>query len=78
MSFATNQSGLLFEKDLGEDTAILASAIERFDPDKSWTPVRDRLPCGDPASRCAGAHGSSLPAAVVARVALPPIRVPKL
>ena len=39
MTFLVNQRGLVFEKDLGEDTANLAAALETYDPDKTWTPV---------------------------------------
>jgi len=39
MTFVIDQSGMLFQKDLGGETAAKAQAISRFDPDKSWTPV---------------------------------------
>jgi len=39
MTFVIDQSGMLFQKDLGEQTPAKAQAISRFDPDKSWTPV---------------------------------------
>jgi hypothetical protein len=35
-TFLVNQAGIVYEKDLGTDTEAIASAIERFDPDKSW------------------------------------------
>lgn len=41
MSFQVSQLGILFEKDLGEDTAALAAAIQAYDPDSSWRPVID-------------------------------------
>jgi hypothetical protein len=41
MSFLVNQSGILFQKDLGEDTAALAADITTYDPDRSWQPVAD-------------------------------------
>jgi len=41
MSFLVNQSGILFQKDLGKDTASLAAAITEYDPDRSWQPVAD-------------------------------------
>ncbi len=37
MTFMVNQQGVLYEKDLGADTASLAAAITKFDPDKSWS-----------------------------------------
>jgi len=39
MSFIVNQGGLLYEKDLGEKTAAMASTMTTFNPDKSWKPV---------------------------------------
>ncbi|MBL0716226.1 MAG: DUF2950 domain-containing protein [Desulfosarcina sp.] len=36
MTFMVNQQGVLYEKDLGQETASLAAAITIFDPDKSW------------------------------------------
>jgi hypothetical protein len=37
MSFMVNQSGIVFEKNLGPDTAKLAAQIMQFDPDLSWS-----------------------------------------
>ncbi|HZZ09850.1 MAG TPA: DUF2950 domain-containing protein [Paraburkholderia sp.] len=39
MSFVVNQSGEVYEKNLGPRTARTAAAIHSFDPDASWTPV---------------------------------------
>ena len=36
MTFIVNQEGLIYEKDLGEDTAAAAMAMTEFDPDDSW------------------------------------------
>jgi len=36
MTFSINQEGEIYEKDLGEDTGIAASAITVFDPDDTW------------------------------------------
>jgi hypothetical protein len=36
MSFIVNQEGVIYEKDLGEETAEVAAAMTRFDPDPSW------------------------------------------
>lgn len=36
MTFVVNQDGLVYEKDLGADTARLAPAIAAFDPDLGW------------------------------------------
>jgi hypothetical protein len=43
MTFMTNHRGLVFEKDLGAETAQLAAAIDRYDPDSSWAPTEDSL-----------------------------------
>lgn len=36
MTFIVNQEGVIFEKDLGEETADKALAMTDFDPDESW------------------------------------------
>ena len=36
MTFMVNHDGVVFSKDLGPDTAKVASAIAVFDPDSSW------------------------------------------
>lgn len=36
MTFIVNQEGVIYEKDLGEDTALVAAAMSAFDPDKTW------------------------------------------
>jgi hypothetical protein len=41
MTFMINQQGIVFEKDLGDETGTLAAAITVYDPDKSWEPVTD-------------------------------------
>jgi len=39
MTFIVNADGVVFQKDLGEDTATLAEGIKSFDPDSSWTAI---------------------------------------
>jgi hypothetical protein len=39
MTFEISHDGLVFQKDLGKDTATAVTHIERFDPDSSWTEV---------------------------------------
>jgi hypothetical protein len=39
MTFIVNQNGVVFQKDLGQDTAKLASAISEYNPDNTWDPV---------------------------------------
>lgn len=43
MTFMTNQRGLVYQKDLGPETAEQAAAIESFNPDSSWAPTEDSL-----------------------------------
>jgi hypothetical protein len=38
-TFMVSHDGVVYQKDLGPKTAELAPAIERFNPDKTWTPV---------------------------------------
>jgi hypothetical protein len=40
-TFEVNDVGAVFQRDLGADTAASAAAINVFDPDKNWAPVRD-------------------------------------
>ncbi len=40
-TFMVSHDGVVYQKDLGPQTAELASAIDRFNPDKSWSPVLD-------------------------------------
>jgi hypothetical protein len=39
MTFITNQDGLLLQKDLGANTAQVASAMTTYDPDTGWDPI---------------------------------------
>ena len=39
MTFMVGQDGVVYQKDLGEDTAVQAPRLAEFDPDKSWTAV---------------------------------------
>jgi len=41
MTFVVSHRGIVYQKDLGEDTEKLAKAIVAFDPDSSWTPTPD-------------------------------------
>jgi len=40
MTFIVNHHGVVFEKDLGPDTATAAGAIKAYDPDGTWKPAR--------------------------------------
>ena len=37
MTFIVNHDGVVYQKDLGPDTSAIASKMELFDPDQSWT-----------------------------------------
>jgi len=41
-TFMVSHDGVVYQKDLGPKTAELAAAIDRFNPDKSWTPVLEQ------------------------------------
>jgi hypothetical protein len=36
MTFIVNQDGVVYQKDLGTQTGVLAKAMTKFNPDKSW------------------------------------------
>ena len=39
MTFIVNQSGIIYQKDLGRDTQSIASAMTEYNPDDTWDPV---------------------------------------
>jgi hypothetical protein len=39
-TYIVNQTGVVYEKDLGSQTATAAAAIQSFDPDASWKKMR--------------------------------------
>jgi hypothetical protein len=41
-TFIVNQDGVVYEKDLGSQTATLASVLTKFNPDKTWEESRDQ------------------------------------
>jgi hypothetical protein len=41
MTFVVNRQGLVFQQDLGPETAKLVAAMRSYDPDPSWSPVVD-------------------------------------
>ena len=43
MTFMVSQDGVVYQKDLGPNTLEIAKKIDRFNPDKSWSPVFDEL-----------------------------------
>ncbi len=40
MTFLVNKQGIVFQKDLGAQTAEIAQAMTAYDPDASWAPTR--------------------------------------
>lgn len=41
MTFMINQDGVLLQKDLGQMTTQTATAMSPFDPDSSWSTVKE-------------------------------------
>jgi len=41
MTLVVNSNGMVYEKDLGEKTAELATKISAYDPDDSWKPAEE-------------------------------------
>jgi hypothetical protein len=41
MTFLVNNDGVVYQKDLGADTAKIAPAMDSFDPDKTWEVTND-------------------------------------
>jgi hypothetical protein len=40
-TFMVSQDGVVYEKDLGPKTLEIFQSIDRFNPDKTWTPVKE-------------------------------------
>jgi hypothetical protein len=54
-TFIVNQDGIVYQEDLGPQTAALAKATARYNPDASWrqVPPADPAGCREPQrSRC--------------------------
>ena len=41
MTFIVNQNGRVYQKDFGEKTEVGAAAIQDYNPDSSWTEVKE-------------------------------------
>ena len=41
MTFMVSQDGIVYQKDLGKDTATQAPRLAEYNPDESWTAVRE-------------------------------------
>lgn len=44
MTFMVNQQGVVYQKDLGDDTEISARAMQSFDPGAGWEPIATDAP----------------------------------
>jgi hypothetical protein len=42
MTFMVSNDGVVYQKDLGPNTTDVAKSITRFNPDKTWTPVKEQ------------------------------------
>ena len=40
-SFIVSQDGVVYEKDLGPKSLEIFQSMDRFNPDTSWTPVKE-------------------------------------
>jgi hypothetical protein len=43
-TFMVSHDGLVYQKDLGPETLAIFQSIDRFNPDKTWSPVVERAP----------------------------------
>ncbi len=41
MTFVVNQEGVVYQKDLGRNTAKVAAAVKQYDPDRTWKKVEE-------------------------------------
>jgi len=41
MTFIVNQQGKVYQKNLGPDTLKMEQAVDTYDPDKTWTPIKE-------------------------------------
>jgi hypothetical protein len=41
MTFIVNQQGKVYQKNLGPDTMKIAREMKSYDPDETWTPVKE-------------------------------------
>jgi hypothetical protein len=48
MTFIVNQGGVVYQKDLGKQTSVVAKAMTKFDPDKTWDAVPDDTEGSEP------------------------------
>jgi hypothetical protein len=41
MTFVVNQDGQVYQRDLGADTTNIGRRMKEYNPDSTWTPVKD-------------------------------------
>jgi len=41
MTFLVNQQGKVFQKNMGQDTLKIAQEMQSYDPDETWTPIKE-------------------------------------
>jgi hypothetical protein len=41
MTFIVNHDGVVYEKDLGKNTKSIATAMKKFDPDRTWQKAKE-------------------------------------
>jgi hypothetical protein len=42
MTFIVNDDGVVYEKDLGKKTEVLARAMKEYDPNSNWQEANDQ------------------------------------
>src|SRR4029077_21066426 len=50
-TFIVGPSGIVYQKDLGQDTLKVFQGMDRFNPDKSWKPTNDEWPAEESATQ---------------------------
>jgi hypothetical protein len=41
-TFIVSHDGVVYEKDLGQDTLKIFQSVDRYNPDKTWRPTEDQ------------------------------------
>ena len=59
MTFLVNHRGIVYQKDLGEQTAAIAEAMKEYAPDATWTPTGDTLQAVEGAEEEVAAAGDT-------------------
>ena len=44
MTFIVNHAGTVYQKDLGDQTEVIAKRVKSFDPDQTWKKVEVTSP----------------------------------